>query len=119
MGYVAKVSLAELSQASLAQLGHADLYPPNWKEISKRIRARAGWKCEFCGAENYRAHPRTGSRVVLTVAHLGHDPMNCSEDNLRALCQGCHLRYDARQHAANAARTRGRKRLASGQAELL
>ena len=53
------------------------------------------------------------------LMHLGHDPMDCSEDNLRALCQRCHLRYDARQHAANAARTRRRKRIASGQADLL
>lgn len=50
---------------------HKERYPANWKEISLRIRARAGGKCEFCGAENYKPHPITGSKVVLTVAHLG------------------------------------------------
>jgi len=38
--------------------------------------------------------------VVLTVAHLDHTPQNCDLSNLRALCQGCHLRYDAPQKAA-------------------
>ena len=40
---------------------------------------------------------RTGNtaRIVLTVAHLDHTPENCSLDNLRALCQRCHNRYDA------------------------
>ncbi len=44
--------------------------------------------------------------MVLTVAHLDHTPENVADDNLRAMCQRCHLRYDARHHAANARRTR-------------
>jgi hypothetical protein len=34
------------------------------------------------------------AKCVLTVAHLDHQPENCAEDNLRAMCQGCHNRYD-------------------------
>ena len=34
-------------------------------------------------------------RVVLTVAHLDHTPENCADENLKALCQRCHNRYDA------------------------
>lgn len=52
-------------------------------------------------------------RVVLTVAHLDHQPENCERGNLKALCQRCHLRYDAAHHALNAARTR-RARKAAG-----
>lgn len=37
--------------------------------------------------------------VVLTVAHLDHQPENCDPANLRAWCQRCHLRYDAAHHA--------------------
>lgn len=37
------------------------------------------------------------SVVVLTVAHLDHNPENCADDNLKAMCQRCHNRYD-RQH---------------------
>ena len=95
-----------------------DLYPSNWPAISRRIRERADWRCEFCGARNGQPHPETGSRVVLTVAHLDHNPQNCADDNLRALCQRCHLRYDARLHAQHAAQTRRAKRAASGQLEL-
>ena len=71
-------------------------YPSDWKAISRRIRfERADNHCEWCGAENYKPHPDTGSKVVLTVAHLDHDPANCTEDNMRALCQKCHNGYDA------------------------
>lgn len=37
--------------------------------------------------------------VVLTVAHLDHDEENhtVSLDRLRALCQACHCRYDAKE----------------------
>lgn len=44
--------------------------------------------------------------VVLTIAHLDHTPENCSDDNLRAWCQKCHLAYDAAHHAQTAAATR-------------
>lgn len=48
-------------------------------------------------------------RIVLTVAHLDHTPENCADDNLKALCQRCHLVYDAKHHARNAAETRRKK----------
>lgn len=98
---------------------HKERYPKNWKEISLRIRARAGGKCEFCGAENYKPHPVTGSKVVLTVAHLDHNPQNCADENLKALCQRCHLTYDARHHAKNASITRYKRKLENGQLELI
>lgn len=39
-------------------------------------------------------------RVVLTVAHLDHQPENCDPSNLRAWCQRCHNRYDAKMRRA-------------------
>jgi len=48
---------------------------------------------------------------VLTVAHLGDpSPENCADDNLKAMCQRCHLRYDGPQHRQNAAATRRAKK---------
>lgn len=47
---------------------------------------------------------------VLTTAHLDHDTTNNSDDNLRALCNRCHLRHDAKHHAANAKKTRDKKK---------
>lgn len=72
-------------------------YPRNWKQISEYIRfVRANNRCEFCGAENYKTNPLTGSKVILTVAHLDHRPENCDYNNLKALCQKCHNKYDAK-----------------------
>ena len=65
-------------------------YPENWKEIRKEILKRAGDKCELCGAENGKPHWKTGSKVVLTIAHLDQDRKNNEKYNLRALCQRCH-----------------------------
>jgi hypothetical protein len=50
-------------------------------------------------------------KIILTVAHLDHNPMNCDNNNLRAWCQRCHLRYDRHHHAKNAAETREKKRI--------
>lgn len=44
--------------------------------------------------------------IVLTIAHLDHKLWNHDESNLRALCQACHLRYDAKQHVESARLTR-------------
>lgn len=73
-------------------------YPPNWPAISRHIRfVRAKNRCEVCGAQNYKPHPVTGSKVILTTAHLDHNPANCEESNLKAMCQKCHNTYD-REH---------------------
>jgi len=87
-------------------------YPPNWDEISRAVRAAAGNRCQWCGAANQQPHPVTRSRVVLTVAHLDDNPMNNRPENLAALCQRCHLAYDAPLHAKHARETWRRKRLA-------
>ena len=39
-------------------------------------------------------------QVQLGCAHLDHDPANCDDSNLRALCDRCHLQHDAPHHAA-------------------
>jgi hypothetical protein len=77
------------------------LYPADWRQISNRIRfQRAGGRCEWpgCQARHGEPHPITGSRVVLTCAHLNHNPSDCADGNLLALCQLHHLAYDAEHH---------------------
>jgi hypothetical protein len=71
------------------------LYPADWKAISLKVRNAAGWRCEWCPAEQGKPAPISGKPVVLTVAHLNHDETDCADANLRALCQRCHLAYDA------------------------
>src|SRR5579875_3089177 len=91
-------------------------YPADWPEISRRIRfERAGGKCEWYGAVNGLPHPVTGSKVVLTVAHLDHTPENCDESNLVALWQRCHNGYDAPMRAAG---LKERRLAAKGQTRL-
>lgn len=101
-------------------------YPANWREIRAATLKRAGNCCEFCGVPNgvYRIRgmdewtndagqaetwAMDGERVsviVLTIAHLDHTPENCAPANLKALCQRCHLAYDAAHHRQTAYRTR-------------
>jgi len=44
--------------------------------------------------------------VVLTIAHLNHEPADCSDENLKAGCQLHHLRHDVDHHKQTAAATR-------------
>lgn len=98
------------------------LYPggsirsPEWLAIRKRILERAGNACEGtptfpgCRAENGKSHPVTGSKVVLTTAHMDQDVGNNDDVNLRALCQRCHNNWDARYRQINASVTRHGKK---------
>ncbi len=102
-------------------------YPANWKSeirpaILKRAENEHGWPCcEECGvpnhAEGYRDadgvfHDTGGLelqpgdeklfKIVLTIAHLNHIEEDVRDENLRAWCQRCHLRYDAPRKRADA-----------------
>lgn len=92
-------------------------YPDDWHIRSRFIRFyRAEGKCEWCGAENLHPHPETGSRVMLTVAHIyDHRPEAADLLNLAALCQACHNRHDAKRRAKE---RRARRLAAQGQLEL-
>jgi hypothetical protein len=92
-----------------------DRYPSDWKSISLRIRTeRAAGRCECLGECGRGTHTGrcpnvnggqaygTGSKVVLTVAHLDHTPENCNRDH----------------HAETRARTRRAEIEATGQLAL-
>lgn len=96
-------------------------YPPDWKDIRARIMARARYRCECTGECGLHPGRRCAEyhgeramwakgRIVLTIAHLDHDVTHNDDDNLKAMCQRCHLRLDREQHAESAGRTRDRKR---------
>lgn len=63
------------------------------RSIWFRVHADAKRECK--GDE----HRCKEVRIVLTVAHLDHDENNheVEPDRLKALCQSCHLRYDAKE----------------------
>lgn len=62
-------------------------YPANWKEIARRVKDEAGWRCVRCGAQ-HGPPPR-----VLTVHHLdmAKDTPGHHWFAMVALCQRCHL----------------------------
>ena len=112
------------------------LYPPWWKYFSYWIRfSRAKGRCECkgeCGLHRDNPGPRrcvevygtkakwSKGKVVLSVAHLDHNPtewdQKIMEKRCKAMCSRCHLRYDSKHHQKNARKTRDRKR---GQLTLL
>jgi hypothetical protein len=93
-----------------------DLSAGNWYTVPDAFGMRVAmpyndWMDLF-GSDNNRVKP---IRIVLTIAHLDHDIQNNEDRNLKALCQQCHLRHDALQHANTRRRNRDK---ASGQASL-
>jgi hypothetical protein len=90
---------------------HAGTYMTDDAEV---IDAETGENLGQCRMGDYSVSHMV--RIVLTIAHLDHTPENCADDNLRAWCQRCHLRYDAEHHAETRAVSR---RTAGGQLQLL
>lgn len=102
---------------------NAGRYPADWRLISFGIRfGRGEGRCECtgecgrercrprCDAEHGKPHPVSGSVVVLTTAHLADPIEDCRPENLRGMCQACHLRYDMPRHQAVQRQNREAKR---------
>lgn len=49
-------------------------------------------------------------RVILTIAHLNHIPGDDRAENLKALCQWCHLNYDKFHHKESRSIRKDRER---------
>lgn len=77
------------------------LYPRNWREIREAVKERSGHSCEECGiAEGTLMTSRsTGKHYILYLhaAHLGDNPRDGRQRNLRCLCPSCHMKLDRRQ----------------------
>lgn len=111
------------------------LYPPDWPQITERIRERAGNCCERCGVPNGSVGYRDSDgsfwiedgesyipddvgkliRIICTTAHLNHDPTDNRDENLAFLCQKCHNTHDGPMRAAG---RRERAAQIEGQASL-
>jgi len=92
-------------------------YHPEWKDrISPEVKRRANYHCQFCGVRDralvtpmpdgtlfthddfsLKNTVQTGERVcrvILTTAHLNHLVIDNRWENLKSLCQWCHLHHD-------------------------
>lgn len=65
-------------------------YSRDWKEVAKRVKVEAGWRCIRCDV----AHGHVPN--VLTTHHFDGNKSNNAWWNLMALCQRCHLSIQAR-----------------------
>lgn len=98
-------------------------YHPNYKERARICKELANWQCEQCGIADgtWRIGVKRAYKEVIQAAHLDHDIKNPNA-RLMAMCQDCHLKYDALEHGRNARNTRYRKEcekwIAAGQLEL-
>jgi len=77
-----------------------------WTEF---LCAQRWFYCLFAGGGNFWLSPyqimegkNTGALrriwVILTMAHLTHDPLDNDDADLAMLCQWCHLNYDKVHH---------------------
>ncbi len=90
------------------------LYPANWRQMAEEAKRQAGYQCQQCHKKQGEwTHNRFGlpRRVVITCAHLDHDPQNPAA-RIAVMCAACHCRYDAGREQrgrkrANMARARG------------
>ena len=69
---------------------------------ARQIAAEAYWEVQHLGGDKLVI-------IVLTVAHLNHQPEDCRPENLAAMCQRHHLAYDHEHHRKNAQATRRAK----------
>jgi hypothetical protein len=96
-------------------------YPKDWKAISKAIRERSGrplrvrWRVRATPDDTRAATLRRASWRACEVGQgegcpdrraPDHTPEDCRPENLKAMCQRCHLRYDHDHHMKNASATR-------------
>lgn len=90
-----------ISREKMSRYPGGSIRSPEWRAFRAALLNRAGGACEGtpqfpdCRAVDGEAHPDTGGRVVLTIAHMDHDETHADPQRCRALCQRCHNRWDA------------------------
>ena len=77
--------------------GDKEYYTSDWEEVSWNYRKRQNFTCEECGVNlSQRNHNK-----LLHTHHINGVKSDNSEDNLQALCVGCHSRQPYHQHMNN------------------
>ncbi|MCI0467257.1 MAG: hypothetical protein L0Y57_09685 [Beijerinckiaceae bacterium] len=69
-------------------------YPPDFPQISERLRRENGWRCEKCGNSFSGRH----LRQYLQVHHVNGYRSDNSRQNLKILCIACHADEPRHSH---------------------
>jgi len=77
---------------------------PDHALIQRKKLDLASWVMAFAGETKLFFRPL---KVILTTAHICQESSCNDLEHLRALCQCCHLRMDARQHVETRAKRKG------------
>ena len=112
------------------EMKHLYLPPKEWAALRKDRLEQHDHKCARCRVPNGMRVWRRGDlwqneypghffehsgwrkvKIVLTIAHLDHDPTHNEPGNTLPLCQLCHNRHDAK-HRAEGRRARKMNSLA-------
>jgi hypothetical protein len=67
-------------------------------ETSSIWRTGKGRTLRRLAPPNRLSQPLQATRVFLACAHLDHNPGNNRPQNLKALCQRCHMLHDRAEH---------------------
>jgi hypothetical protein len=77
--------------------------PGYWSDEKGRRQSGAGRFFRIAGQLHW-------VRIVLSVAHLNHVAGDDRDENLKALCQYCHLHFDAAHHKETRATRKDKSR---------
>ena len=83
-----------------------NVYPPDWRKLSRRYRDLVDWTCEEC-----TINLEESGRKFLDVHHIDSNKANNSESNLEALCIKCHSEKPAHRWVKNQPRFKEYERL--------
>lgn len=95
-------SLFSIRPTGDAETAPVNNYPPDFDEISNRVREQRGWRCERCR----RDFSRGADREYLHVHHKNGVKNENYEENLQVLCLGCHADEPQHAHLKNPAKYR-------------
>jgi ribosomal protein S14 len=74
----------------IKRLKHSKIHELTFKELTEVQKF-----IEYNKLSEKQALKKLGiTKIVLTVAHLDHNESNNNHENLKALCQRCHLQHD-------------------------
>jgi hypothetical protein len=90
-------------------IARIDKYPGWWFTLDGEAHDSTGeLKFSFRGSEFDAPDRLVG--IVVTLAHLNRQAGDDRDENLAALCQACHNRYDAPTRAGHAKETRCKRK---------